>query len=66
MCGHSWCLTTCVAIDGVSQSVWFQATGLATLLRGTRYHAQHNTLYLPLDLMREYRIAASDLILQVR
>jgi NADH dehydrogenase [ubiquinone] 1 alpha subcomplex assembly factor 6 len=39
-----------------------KALGIVTLLRGTRFHAAQDSLYIPVDLQREYKVTATDVL----
>lgn len=39
-----------------------KAVGIATLLRGTRYHASQQALYVPLELQRAFKVSANDIL----
>lgn len=39
-----------------------KAIGITTLLRGTKHHASRGSLYIPLDLQREFKVAPDDLL----
>lgn len=39
-----------------------KATGIVTILRGTRYHANNGTLYIPLDIQRQYKVTETDIV----
>ncbi|GAB5031962.1 nadh dehydrogenase complex assembly factor 6 [Nannochloropsis oceanica] len=39
-----------------------KATGITTLLRATRYHAAQQSLYIPLELQREFKVNVNDIL----
>jgi len=39
-----------------------KATGITTLLRATKYHAAQQSLYIPLELQREFKVNVNDIL----
>lgn len=39
-----------------------KAVGIATLLRGTRYHASQQAVYVPLELQRAFKVNVNDIL----
>ncbi len=39
-----------------------KATGIVTLLRATKYHASQQSLYIPLELQREFKVNVNDIL----
>lgn len=39
-----------------------RATGIATVLRATKFHAAHQSLYVPLEIQREFKVNVNDIL----